>query len=134
MPRSLRVVSLAALALLFFGGPSLLTFYTDWLWFGEVGYQHVFATILRGQGTLFVLVLVASFAWLSLNLRYALRTIGEGRAVFTTREGFEVALPGRHQLTTLANVVALVVAVLIGLFAANRWDIWLTWRYALPFG
>jgi uncharacterized membrane protein (UPF0182 family) len=134
MPRSLRVVSLAALALLFFGGPSLLSFYTDWLWFGEVGYQHVFATILRGQGTLFVLVLVASFAWFSLNLRYALRTIGEGRAVFTTREGFEVALPGRHQLTAMANVVALVVAVLIGLFAANRWDIWLTWRYAVPFG
>jgi tRNA pseudouridine(38-40) synthase len=54
--------------------------------------------------------------------------------VFTTREGFELALPGRRQLGTLADLASLVVALLIALFAANRWELWLTWRYAVPFG
>ena len=41
---------------LFLGGPSLLRFYTDWLWFGEVGYQQVFTTIVRSEASLFTFV------------------------------------------------------------------------------
>ena len=57
MPRSVAS-SLAVLVLLVLAGPSLVRFYTDWLWFGEVGYQQVFSTILRAQALLFTVAFV----------------------------------------------------------------------------
>ena len=69
--RSVRIIVLATFALIFFAGPSVIRFYTDWLWFGEVGYQFVYATMLRSQGTLFTIAFVATLLWLTLNLRMA---------------------------------------------------------------
>src|SRR5690606_5137772 len=66
--------------------------------------------------------------------RIAISSIGDLRPVFTTREGLEVPLPGRGQLRMLGNAVAAVLALLIGLFAASSWDVWLAWRNAVPFG
>src|SRR5688572_2019478 len=132
--RSIRVIVLAVFALIFFGGPSLVRFYTDWLWFGEVGYQFVFATMLRSQGTLFTIAFVVTLVWLAVNLRTAVASLGELRPVFTTREGIQVALPGRRQLSTLATAAAAIVAILIGLYAAGRWNVWMAWRHAVPFG
>jgi hypothetical protein len=134
MRRRLRLTLLVVFLLLVFAGPSAVRFYTDWLWFGELGYQHVFLTVLQGQGTLFTIVFAVALAWLALNLRLATASIGDFRAVFTTREGIQVALPDRHQLRRIALGVALVIAVLVGLYAAARWDLWLTWRHAVPFG
>ena len=59
MNRPGRVAAALILVLLVLVGPSLLRFYTDWLWFGEVGYQHVFGTMLRTQGTIFTAAFVA---------------------------------------------------------------------------
>ena len=73
--------------LLFLAAPSLVRFYTDWLWFGEVGYQRVFLTMLQSQGTLFTVSFVLATVWLVLNLNMALAAIGTVRPVFTTREG-----------------------------------------------
>ena len=43
--RRSRLVPLVLVLLVIFAGPSLITFYTDWLWFGEVGYQFVYSTM-----------------------------------------------------------------------------------------
>ncbi len=136
MRRPTRLIALVVAVMLFMAGPALVRFYTDWLWFGEVGYQQVFLTMLRSQGTLFTAVFVTSVLWLVLNLRVAVASVGDVRPVFTTREGLELALPGRQQLRTLVMGVALVVSILVGLFAASspRWEIWLTWRNAVAFG
>jgi uncharacterized membrane protein (UPF0182 family) len=130
----LKFVVLAAGLLLVFAGPSLLRFYTDWLWFGEVGYQSVFATMLRSQGTLFTITFVVAFAWLALNARTAVGTIRDLRPVFITREGIEVALPSRRQLQTVATAAAMVVAILVALYAAGQWELWMAWRNAVAFG
>jgi uncharacterized membrane protein (UPF0182 family) len=132
--RPLRALVIALALLIFFAGPSLVGFYTNWLWFSEVGYQQVFATILRAQGTLFVIVFGVAAVWLTFNLRLALRAIGNIRPVFTTRDGLEVTLPGEQQLRTIALGAATILAVLIGLFASNRWETWLAWRNAVEFG
>ena len=135
MPRRpLRALIILLALLAFFLGPSLLTFYTNWLWFGEVGYQQVFATMLRTQGTLFTIAFALSVIWLTANFRLALRAIGNIRPVFTTREGLEVALPGEDQMRTLALLAATLLSVLIGLFASNQWETWLAWRNATSFG
>ena len=115
MPKlSLRVTIALLFLVVFVAGPSIVAFYTDWLWFGEMGYQYVYATMLRGQGTLFLMSFVAAFLWLLLNLRVALTTVRDIRSVFTTRDGIEVALPGRRQLRSLATAVAAVVAMIAG--------------------
>src|SRR5687767_15894143 len=118
LQRPMRLLVLAVLALLFFAGPSLVRFYTDWLWFGEVGYQQVFLTMLRAQGTLFTITFVIAAVWLTVNLRIALGAVGDLRPVFTTREGIEVPLPGRQQMRTLASGLAVVVAAMMALFAS----------------
>jgi len=97
-------VVLVALALfLFFAGPTLVSFYTDWLWYLDVGFQRVYLITLRAQGTLFTIVFSIAAVWLVANLRVALASIGEARPIIVTRQGMEVALPGRRQLQTLAS-------------------------------
>jgi uncharacterized membrane protein (UPF0182 family) len=131
---SLRLVVIIVAALLFLGGPSLVRFYTDWLWFGEVGYQQVFTTIVRSEASLFTFTFVVAVLWLVFNLRLALGSLREGRPIFTTQQGIEVALPGRQQLRTMASAIAMVLAGLIGLYASSQWETWVTWQKAVPFG
>lgn len=135
MPRRpLRFIVLLVAALLFFVGPSMLAFYTDWLWFGELGYQQIFGTILRAQASIFTIVFAVSALWIAANLQAALGALGDTRPVFTTREGLEVVLPGRQQLRSIALGLAIVAAILVGLYASGRWLTWLSWRHASPFG
>ena len=128
-----RILIIAIVLLAFFAGPTFLAFYTDWLWFGEVGYQQVYATSLRAQGTLFTVAFAVTVAWMMFNLRIALGEVGGMRPVIVTRDGIEMALPGREQLQRLVAPVALLIALLVGLFAGNRWELWLSWQNAVPF-
>jgi uncharacterized protein len=132
--RPIRFLLFAVLALTFFAGPTLVGYYTDWLWFGQVGYQQLFLTMLRAQAALFVIAFVVAAAWLAANFRLALATIGELRPTFTTREGIEVPLPGREQLGMIASAVSAVLAGIIALFASSQWETWLAWLNAVPFG
>ena len=132
--RSMRALLITLAVLAFFGGPSLVTFYSDWLWFGELGHQPVFTTILQAQSALFIATFAVALIWLTVNLRTALAGLGHVRPVFMTREGLELTLPGQQQLRTLALAVAAVVSVFVSLFAANQWELWLAWRHAVPFG
>src|SRR6185295_10992002 len=134
MPRFSRIAGLAALLLLALAMPQIVRYYTDWLWFGEVGFRQVFSTILRAQSLLFIGALVVSVAWFALNVRIAVATMGDRRPTFVTREGLEVQLPGREQVQRMALAAMTVVAVLIGLFAAGQWPLWLTFRHGQPFG
>jgi uncharacterized membrane protein (UPF0182 family) len=129
----LRFIVILALALLFLGGPSLVRFYTDWLWFGEVGYQQVFTTIVRSEASLFTITFVVAVIWLVFNMRLALGSMREGRRIFTTQQGMEVALPGRQQLRTITSAIAMILSALIALYASSQWETWVTWQNAVPF-
>ena len=132
--RTIRFSILIAALVVFLAAPSFIRFYTDWLWFGELGYQFVLATMLRSQGSLFTIVFVGMLVWLSLNLRVAVASLTDARPTYTTREGFHVSLPGRRQFSTIANGVAALIALLAGLYAAGEWNVWMAWRNAVPFG
>src|SRR3954452_3478537 len=129
MPRLGRVVGLAVLALLVLGMPQLVRYYTDWLWFSEVGFRQVFSTILRSQSLLFGSAVLISVAWFALHVRIAVATMGDRRPTFVTREGIEVQLPGREQVQRLALAAMTVIAFLIGLYAAAQWPLWLVFRH-----
>ena len=69
--------------------------------------------------------------WLVFNLRLGLGSVGEGRPIFTTQQGMEVALPGRQQLRTIASAIAMVLSGLIALYASSQWETWVTWQKAV---
>jgi uncharacterized membrane protein (UPF0182 family) len=132
--RSIRTAIIIAGLVLFLAGPSFVRFYTDWLWFGELRYQFVMATMLRSQGTLFTIAFVGMFVWLALNLRVAVSSMTDARPIYTTPEGFHLSIPGRRQFGTIGNAVAAVVSLLAALYAAGEWDVWMAWRNSVPFG
>lgn len=135
MTRVRLVAALAVLFLLLFvAGPTVVSYLTDFWWYQETGFQVVYLTMIGAQARLFVVVTVAALLVLLPNVLVALNSIGEGRPVFTTREGLPIRLPGRRQLRTIAINATGVLSLLVGLAASSEWMTWLSWSHAAPFG
>ena len=134
MRKPARLILVAALAVLAFVLPNLVELVTDWWWFGELGQQATYATILTTQTALGVIAFALSLAWLTLNLRIAARTLPVESQVVSTPEGMTVALPARREVQSLGSIVAAGAAVLGALFAASGWQDVLGWQQAEAFG
>jgi hypothetical protein len=110
-------------------------FYTDWLWFEEVGYLAVFLRIAATRGGLLVGVGLLTFVFLTLNLRAAVRA--RPPDVFWELEE-PLGLPSRvvlePLLQRLLKPVTAVLAFLIGLSASAEWQTLLLYRNARTFG
>ncbi len=126
------LVFLAAAILLLV--PSAVVFYTDWLWFQEVGYEGIFLRKLNAQSILFLATFVLVFLIVSLNLRFARRTLNRPQIVLATGpDGRSIAID-RSRLTGLALTGAVVVALLVAVGATGNWLVWLSYLNAQPFG
>jgi uncharacterized membrane protein (UPF0182 family) len=134
MPRPGGLLAVGSALFLIIAFPSVIRFYTNWLWFSEVGFQSVYLTALRAQGSVFAVTFALTALWMTVNLRAAVHAVGDIRPIFTTRDGLQVTLPGRRQVQSLIPFVTLAVALLVGLFASSEWEMWLAWRNAVPFG
>ena len=151
-PRWLLIIVAVAFITIFAWLPGVV-FYTDWLWFKDLGYQTVFSTMLVTKVTLGLTVglLAAAFTWLNFGL--AVRPSHEPANVQeVSREtggeaGWEAGprsfvINGQRipapDLARLAGRLALPAAVAIGAYAGllawGAWDIWLRYRYQSPFG
>ncbi len=130
----LRFVILLLAGALFFFLPFTVDFLTDWMWFGEVGYQAVYSTEITARAGLAVGVFVVAAAWLTFHVRVALGAISPAPVTFTTREGFTVALPTRDQLRPLVLLAVVVAAFLVSSFASSQWMTVLSWWHQSPFG
>jgi hypothetical protein len=126
-------VVLAVVAVL--GALEAVPFYTDWLWFEEVGYASVFLRVAGMRGALLVAVGLASYLFLSLNLRAAVRA--RPPDVFWELEE-PLGLPSRVVLEPLLQrlvmPVTIALALLMGLSASAEWQTVLLYRHAQPFG
>jgi len=118
----------------FFFLPLSVDFLTDWMWFGELGYQDIYSTEITVRAALGVGAFAVAVAWLMAHLRMALASISPAPVAFTTREGFTVALPTRDQLRPLVTMAVVVAAFLFASFAASQWMTVLNWWYQTPFG
>jgi len=109
--------------------------YTDWLWFGEVGYSAVFLKILSLRGSLFTAVAVSVLIFLYANLTFAART---ARPDVMWELEDQLGLPGRVIIEPLIRrflpVVLLLIAFGSGLRASGRWETVLAYLNAVPFG
>ncbi|WP_433711246.1 UPF0182 family protein [Nocardia sp. CA-084685] len=124
LSRRSRVLLVAAiiLAALLLLGPRLTDTYTNWLWFGEVGFRNVYLTVLRTRILLFIVValFVGLVVWLALLLAY--RT----RPVFIPVAGPNDPI-ARYRTTVMSRLklfgigIPLVLGVLSGLVAQSNW-------------
>ena len=132
--RGLPGLILLAILLLFIV-PSGVAFYTDWLWFRELGYERVFLRTLNAQTMVFAATFGVVYLFLFLNLRLARgRTMDRPRVVLGTgADGRPISLEGR-QIAGLAAPVAGALALLMGVAGAANWLSWLTFLNATPFG
>ena len=99
----------------------VVPFYTDWLWFGEVGYTTVFWNTLSLRGRLFTAVTVGVLVFLWSNLTLAARTAAPD--VLWELED-QLGLPGRVVIEPLIRrflpIVLTVIAIISGLRASSR--------------
>ena len=114
--------------------PSLAEFYTDWLWFKEVGYEQVFLKSLSARATTGMVVGGIVFAFLWLNLRIALKLLRRREFAIATPEGPRVITVDTGRLRSLIYTIALAASVLIGLYSASSWATWLYAWHATSFG
>jgi len=131
--RALPSLFLLAVVLLFVL-PSAVAYYTDWLWFVEVGYQSVFLRTLNAQTVVFAATFAAVFLFLFLNLHLARRTLNRPHIVLGVgADGRPIALEGRR-LAGLALWVSIGLATVLAWSAADSWLMWLSFFNAVPFG
>ena len=109
-------------------------FYTDWLWFGETGYQHVFVQIVASQAALGAVATVLAFGVLLINMRVAMRDFSPRQLVFTTREGPIAIAFDAARARAVSTSWPPCVALLFGLYASSQWLEWLLFLHAQPFG
>lgn len=136
--RKIGRVQLAILIVVVLGGvvwPSAANFYTDWLWFVEVGYQQVFTTSLLTRLGLGAVVAIMTFLMLFVNFRIALRRFDEPYLVLgvSPADGSPVVIQrgGVVWLVTLASALGALAA---GVYGSSQWLDWLKYSNAVPFG
>ena len=114
---------------------SLVRVYTNWLWFGEVGYRSVFSTILVTRIVLFVIVGLVMALIIGTNVFLAYRMRPPFRPISQEQENLEryrVALEPRKRLI-FGALVALIFLV-AGMSAQSNWKTWQLWRNGVSFG
>ena len=122
------------LVLLLLGVPALVDFYTDWLWFGETGYRQVFLRSLATKAALGGVVSVLLFVILFANARVARRRLGRYGFTVPTAEGSRTIVVEAKSLKLLLYIGTMLAALLVGAYASSRWQDWLLYQYATPFG
>ena len=132
--RTWLIGALIVLALLVW--PAWAGFYTDWLWFNELGYQTVFSTSLTTKliaGVVGGLVTAFVF-WLSLQvaLRISKQSGATGYKFYVANQEIAMADAG-NLIARLAVPFALLMGVFYG---AQWWDVWdelLLFRHGVSF-
>ena len=131
--RGLVALVVFAVGLLFVV-PSSAGYYTDRLWFRELGYEHVFLRTLNAQALVFSTSFALIFLFFYLNFQVARRSLKRPQIVLgTSSTGRPIVVQGLS-LSRLALPISLVVALILAISSANDWLSWLSFFNAVPFG
>ncbi|HLZ42296.1 MAG TPA: UPF0182 family protein [Candidatus Sulfotelmatobacter sp.] len=133
-PRRRRpfVLILVVLALIYFGGRTVLSYYVDVLWFGSLGYGDVFWKTLSLHWEVFTAFAAATFlilygSFLSLK-RAHLPDLPDGHTILIG--GQPLKLPVEPVLRVIALAVSLAVAALAGAAMMAEWPTLALFWYA----
>jgi uncharacterized membrane protein (UPF0182 family) len=135
-----RAVVIGAVLVFVLAASSIARFYTDVLWFQEVGFESVLWTSIRAQALVGVVVALAVAAVVWVNLSIAGRSAPAYGAPFTFR-GRRVEDPMERYRQVLVPYlrwlrlgVALFLGALAGVGASAAWRTVLLWINRVPFG
>lgn len=128
-------VVLIVVAIAFLFGGAIVTLFTDWLWFKDLGYAGVFSKILVTRiqvGAIFGLLF---FAIIYGNLWYARRIAPPPSPMSVEQQLLErLGKLARRGIGLLLFLGSIVVSGIVGLEAATHWEQWLKFVNATPFG
>jgi len=116
-------------------GARLLDTYVDWLWFGEVGFQSVFSTVILTRIILFFVLGLLVGGLLAVSLAIAYRT----RPVFVPVSGADDPL-AKYRSTIVQRVrlfgigIPVVVGAIAGAAGQSEWQPVQLMLNAVPFG
>src|SRR5581483_5260583 len=118
------ILVVAALLVLSTAG-QLVGLYTDWLWFREVGFTSLFATVLRTKALVGAITGAAFFVLFHANVALA-RRLGRGKAFLVTWDEAQ-GLPSPEVvaavLSHLALPLSVALAVIAGWLGTDRWEV-----------
>jgi uncharacterized protein len=114
--------------------PSFATIYTDWLWFGEVDQEQVFLRTFGARLTLGVVAFAIVFGVLYLNIRLAQSALKRRELTVFGPQGPRTVAIDLRSLRPVFYLGAATAAVLVALYAAARWQVWLMALNAVSFG
>ena len=131
--RTLLGLALIALVLVF-AVPSAATFYTDWLWYRELGFDRVFIRSLNAEGSVFVITFLLVWVFLLSNLRLAGRAMRQPHIVLGSgREGQPVVVQGRTLTRWMTPASAIVALIFAASASSASWLDWLNYFHVVPF-
>ncbi len=114
---------------------SLTNIYTNWLWFGEVGFRKVYSTILITRVVMFLIVGVVLAVIIGANVYLAYRLRPPFRPMSQEQENLEryrVALEPRKRLAFGALLI--LVFLIAGASGQSDWKIWKLFQDGVSFG
>ena len=114
--------------------PSSVSYYTDWLWFRELGYEGIFMRSLNAQVVVFGATFAVAFLFLFFNLRFARSYINRPNVVVGTGPDGRPISIDTSRMTGLALPVAVVLALGIAFSGSRHWLMWLNFFNATSFG
>lgn len=131
-----RWIILGAIVLLvFISISSVVRFYTDLLWFDELGFTAIYWKILWTRVGIGVIGGLLAGVIVLVNLEIARRGAPRFRFVAGANDIAEQYRSAFRPYARLANIVlAAIVAFFTGLSTSAVWDRYLLWRNAKPFG
>ena len=132
----LRQAVLGLLVALLLVAPAIARWYTEWLWFGEVGYRAVYWVPIVSSVIVGSAAGLAVFLILFLNVRPLLRLRPIPKVIELRSSGGRAyrQVAARLRPAAVTAVGAAVVSVLAGRGAAASWLTFQTWLHRLPFG
>ncbi|MCE2392917.1 MAG: UPF0182 family protein [Proteobacteria bacterium] len=133
MPQ-IRFPFVLAIFLLVVVVPALVDFYTDWLWFGQVGYQAVFWRSISARVVVGALAFAGVFGLLWGSIRLARGAVSSFQFPVVDPDGVRSVTVEMERLRRPIDIGIAVVSFLIALFASANWETCLLWLYAVPFG
>ncbi len=112
-----------------------VSLFTDLLWYREVGFSRVFTTTLTTKLLLFALFGVLMAVLVGTNIAVAYRMRPPFRPMSLEQQNLErYRVAVEPYLTPALLLISGVFGVFAGLSAAGKWQTWLMWRNATPFG
>ncbi len=133
-PRLLAPLLVVAAVLLVLGGVGV-TLYTDLLWFRDVGFTEVFATVLQTRLLLFLGFGLLMALLVGANIVVAYRARPPFRPLSLEQQNLERYRVGvEPYLVPLLLLASGVIGLFAGLSASSRWQTWLLWRNRTDFG